>query len=249
MASLVVNDGKVSSATTTVTISATNANAAPVANAGVAQNVLTTSVVTIDGSASTDANGDVLTYAWTLTSKPVGSTATLTSATSAKPTFIADIAGTYVASLVVNDGKVSSIVATTSVAAVARIAGSFGLMQTGFISFCDVKGTSTFFSTSGNGTWTFNNCSVYGTAGSIVFARIQNNGTTSLQLDRIDIQAGIFAKSWSIGDASKVIAPKTTSDFPLPLWLGMEVTNAKLTFFISGENNLIVDFSGNMSLP
>ena len=83
-------------------------NAAPVANAGVAQNVIAGSVVTLDGSASSDTNVDTLTYAWTLTSKPAGSTATLSSATSAKPTFTADVAGIYVASLTVNDGKVTS---------------------------------------------------------------------------------------------------------------------------------------------
>ena len=90
-------------------------NAAPVANAGVAQNVVAGSAVTLDGSASSDANGDPLTYAWTLTSKPAGSTAALSSATSAKPTFTANLAGTYVASLIVNDGKVSSTEATVAI--------------------------------------------------------------------------------------------------------------------------------------
>lgn len=96
-------------------------NTAPVANAGVAQNVVAGSVVTLDGSASSDANGDPLTYAWTITSKPAGSTAALSSTTSAKPTFTADVAGTYVASLVVNDGKVSSSAATSNITTVAPV--------------------------------------------------------------------------------------------------------------------------------
>jgi len=83
------------------------ANIAPVANAGALQNVVAGTQVTLNGSAS-DANGDSLTYAWTLTSKPAGSAAALSSATSPTPTFRADIAGTYVATLVVNDGKVDS---------------------------------------------------------------------------------------------------------------------------------------------
>ena len=122
VASLVVNDGKVSSQASTVTVTATVANAAPVANAGTAQNTVAGSTVTLDGSSSSDANGDTLTYAWTLTSKPAGSSAALSSATSAKPTFTADMAGTYVASLTVNDGKASSNVTTVSVT--ASVAGT-----------------------------------------------------------------------------------------------------------------------------
>ena len=97
-------------------VTAVVTNVAPVANAGVTQHVVAGSVVTLDGSASSDANGDSLTYAWTLTSKPAGSTAALSSATSAKPSFTADVVGTYVLSLVVNDGKASSAPATLAVA-------------------------------------------------------------------------------------------------------------------------------------
>ena len=92
-------------------------NAAPIANAGVEQNVSTGSVVTLDGSASLDANGDLLTYAWTLTSKPAESSAVLSSATVDKPTFTADKVGTYLASLTVSDGRLSSSTVTVSIAA------------------------------------------------------------------------------------------------------------------------------------
>ena len=126
VASLVVNDGKVSSTSSTVTVTATVSNAAPVANAGTAQNVTTATLVTLNGSSSSDANGDSLTYSWSLTFKPAGSAAALAGATSAGPTFTADIAGTYVASLVVNDGKVNSGTATVLVAAVDPCATSPG---------------------------------------------------------------------------------------------------------------------------
>ena len=96
-------------------------NAAPVANAGVAQNVVAGSTVTLDGSASSDANSDPLTYAWTLTSKPAGSAAALSSSTSVKPTFTADVAGTYVGTLTVSDVKVNSTAATITITAIDDI--------------------------------------------------------------------------------------------------------------------------------
>ena len=100
-----------------MTVTATRSNAAPVANAGTAQNVTTATLVTLDASASSDVNGDTLTYRWTLTSKPGGSMATLSSLTSARPTFMADEAGTYVATLVVSDGQADSTAATVTVTA------------------------------------------------------------------------------------------------------------------------------------
>jgi hypothetical protein len=119
--SLVVNDGRVDSALSavTVTASAVTANAAPVANAGSAQFVTVASKVTLDGTASTDANKDFLTYKWSFLSIPTGSSASLSTATASKATFTADVAGVYVASLVVNDSKVDSAIVVTTVTASA----------------------------------------------------------------------------------------------------------------------------------
>ena len=118
---LIVNDGKANSAaaTVTVTATATAANAAPVANAGAAQNVNTGSVVTLDGSGSSDADGDLLNYSWTCTARPNGSAAALSGATAANPTFTPDLAGSYVFSLVVSDGRESSAAAAVTVTATA----------------------------------------------------------------------------------------------------------------------------------
>jgi hypothetical protein len=115
---LLVNDGKVNSSNVSaVTVTASAANSTPVANAGVNQTVARTATVTLTGAGSTDANGDTLTYLWALTTRPTGSTASLSSTTVVSPTFVADIAGIYVASLIVNDGKVSSTVATVAITA------------------------------------------------------------------------------------------------------------------------------------
>ena len=87
------------------------------ANAGAGQYATVGALVTLDGSASKADVGRTLNYAWTLTSKPAGSSAVLSSATADKPTFTADTAGTYLASLTVNDGRLSSSTATVSITA------------------------------------------------------------------------------------------------------------------------------------
>jgi hypothetical protein len=74
-------------------------------------------LVTLTGAASTDANGDALTYKWTLTTRPSGSSAALSSTSVVSPTIRVDIVGTYVASLIVNDGKIDSTVATVPITA------------------------------------------------------------------------------------------------------------------------------------
>jgi len=88
--------------------SSSTSNTAPVADAGADLKGKLNSVITLEGSASSDADGDTITYDWTLTSAPTGSAATLTDADTDSPTLIPDVGGLYVASLTVNDGKTDS---------------------------------------------------------------------------------------------------------------------------------------------
>ena len=130
VASLVVNDGRLDSAIVTTTVTAAVANVAPVANAGTNQNVGVGSVVTLDGTGSTDANRDPLTYKWSLSNVPTGSTAALNATYSPNPRFTADMVGTYTAILTVNDGKadsLSSVVVITASAANAAPVANAGL--------------------------------------------------------------------------------------------------------------------------
>jgi len=80
--SLVVNDGAVDSPVDQVVITVKNVNKAPIANAGIDQTVNEGVTVTLDGSASTDPDGNTLTYKWIA---PTG--ITLNSATAAKAIF------------------------------------------------------------------------------------------------------------------------------------------------------------------
>lgn len=90
-------------------INAADANTVPVANAGPDQTVRTGTIVTMNGTGSTDGDGDPLTYSWTMVSRPSGSSAVLSSSIAAMPTFTPDRGGTYVLSLVVNDGHADSV--------------------------------------------------------------------------------------------------------------------------------------------
>lgn len=105
-------------------------NVAPVANAGITQNItlgyaggVASKVVTLNGTGSTDGNGDTLTFKWFLTQKPAGSVAELSSTTDPKPTFTADVVGVYKVSLIVNDGKLDSV-APSVVTVTASISNS-----------------------------------------------------------------------------------------------------------------------------
>ncbi len=79
----------------------------PVANAGPDQLAVIHTTVQLDGSLSTDdltAPASLL-YAWSISSAPAGSMATLVGATSALPTLTPDVAGDYTIDLAVTDGS------------------------------------------------------------------------------------------------------------------------------------------------
>lgn len=85
-------------------------NNIPVADAGSNQTVAMGDTVNLDAIASSDADGDTLTYIWNLAIAPDGSTAVLSSETTQTTSFVANVPGTYTISLMVNDGTADSVI-------------------------------------------------------------------------------------------------------------------------------------------
>ena len=96
--------------------------ASPASRLEAAQTVNVQDVVTLNGQASYDANGDTLSFQWSMTTAPSGSTSTLASTDQSSTSFTPDVAGLYVVQLVVDDGSQSSLPSMISITANAPTA-------------------------------------------------------------------------------------------------------------------------------
>jgi hypothetical protein len=111
---VIVSDGRLDSVPDIITV--TTLNTRPVADGGADRTGTIGLRVDLDGSASRDADGDVLEYFWALTSVPAGSTATLFNDTGATPACVPDLGGLYVVQLIVSDGQLESAPVTLVIA-------------------------------------------------------------------------------------------------------------------------------------
>lgn len=208
--SLVVSDGLATSADTVVITSLPSGdNDAPVAYAGPDRHPGVGFLVTLDGSASYDMDGDPLTYHWYLNSKPVGSNADLSDRFIINPTFTPDVPGVYTVVLVVNDGTVdspyNSATITASLTAVAN-AGPDQYHTTGPDSEITLDGSGSYDSTdkSLTYTWSFQTRPVGSTAvlsdpaavhptfkadleGKYVISLVVNNGFANSSPDTVTV--------------------------------------------------------------
>ncbi|WP_455203702.1 PKD domain-containing protein [Kaarinaea lacus] len=85
-------------------------NQPPVAKAPPDLNIYLGEEVVLDGSASIDPDNDsIVSFTWAIELAPQGSMATISNVNALAPTFVPDLVGEYVISLVVNDGTEDSL--------------------------------------------------------------------------------------------------------------------------------------------
>lgn len=105
---LTVTDDDGAQSNDSVSVAVIPPNDAPSAIAGADQLVIKGSIVQLDGTGSSDPENDLLSYTWSLDSRPEGSSAALDDPALPNPTFVADLPGVYDISLVVSDGGLDS---------------------------------------------------------------------------------------------------------------------------------------------
>ncbi len=113
-------------------------NVAPTANAGASQTVGAAELVTLSGSASSDPDGSIASYAWTQTA---GMAVTLLTASDAMPTFVAPLVSattTLTFSLLVTDNQGASSGAATVNVTVDPLAASTSVVN-GRVTFGRVR--------------------------------------------------------------------------------------------------------------
>lgn len=120
---LLVTDGELMAVDTVVIVAGVSANP-PIARAGPDRAVVFSSTVTLNGTQSSDPDGDPLTYEWQLTTQPAGSTAVLLDDRVASPQVYLDLVGDYTFTLVVRDQYFTSPIDAVTITATPPVVGT-----------------------------------------------------------------------------------------------------------------------------
>jgi len=94
---------------TTLSVSGALNNNAPIANAGPDQTATTGVQLFLDGTESSDEDGDQLTYSWSIISSPNGASFEISDEHSSSPKFTSNTIGRYELSLIVSDDYANSL--------------------------------------------------------------------------------------------------------------------------------------------
>ncbi len=119
------NDGDTASDTIDIFIkNVSSENTAPIANAGSDQTVFINDTVILTGELSSDADDNEISYSWSFSSIPNGSLAILSSETAVSPSFTADVVGSYMINLTVDDSFLNSDVDSVEITVSEVVTGS-----------------------------------------------------------------------------------------------------------------------------
>ena len=118
-----VSDG-LASASDTTTVSFYYENVPPIVRGtGSPMGAIEGMTIPLDASTSEDPNGDPITFQWSFISKPQASNTVIVNPSSAKPHFLADVAGDYAITVEVSDGELSSFPSKAAYVRVASLTG------------------------------------------------------------------------------------------------------------------------------
>ncbi|TVU57887.1 PKD domain-containing protein [Vibrio atlanticus] len=118
-----VSDG-LASASDTTTVSFYYENVPPIVRGtGSPMGAIEGMTIPLDASTSEDPNGDPITFQWSFISKPQASNTVIVNPSSAKPHFLADVAGDYGITVEVSDGELSSFPSKAAYVRVASLTG------------------------------------------------------------------------------------------------------------------------------
>ncbi|MCK7555103.1 PKD domain-containing protein [Chitinophaga sedimenti] len=238
---LTVKDNSGGTASDDVIITVRSAsNTAPVANAGAPITItLPTSSITLDGSASTDAEGAISSYAWT---KISGGTAAISTANAAKTTVTGLAAGTYTFQLTVTDagGLTNSSTVTVTVNAAAATAPVAKVASTS-ININLPTTSATLDGSSSTGASSYAWTKVSGPTGGTITA--SGSATTGVSA----LQAGTYVYKLVVTNAAGTSEANVTVNVAAAPAPGD--CNCKLTVTPNAEGGVWMDLSGKGLQP